>query len=389
MNDINIVTVYLASMASYAIFILTMAFRMNRNLGSVSEVRLFHGLSWAAAAKILAECAWTVGSAHACSAPVSKYHFGVFSYLCTGAVTWLWYRFVDISTTSRQNLLKRSKWRAVGTAVPFLFYETCCILLPVIHAEVRSSAAGVYHGKIWHIIQVTCLYLYLVLALWKLVQIARKNQIEKSTALSYLFFTVAIGLGNAQQILRGIVPYVVMLYTLGIFFLFVAMQSLRINTDALTCLSNRIRGRKFLAYRIQHAEKDPFYLFMADIDHFKGINDRYGHLAGDEALVLVADTLREMGARYRSLFLSRFGGDEFLLLYSVSEGEPSAFQEAFTALLQANLEKSQMPFALSMSFGYAVCGRKGMTIGELVAEADRMLYEQKKIAHLDRGRQGG
>jgi diguanylate cyclase (GGDEF)-like protein len=389
MNDINIVTVYLASMASYAIFILTMAFRMNRNLGSVSEVRLFHGLSWAAAAKILAECAWTVGSARACSEPVSKYHFGVISYLCTGAVTWLWYWFVDISTTSRQNLLKRSKWHAVGTAVPFLFYETCCILLPVIHAEIRSSAAGVYHGKLWHIIQVTCLYLYLVLALWKLMQTAGKNQIEKSTALSYLFSTVAIGLGNAQQILRGIVPYVVMLYTLGIFFIFVAMQSLRINTDALTGLSNRIRGRKFLAYRIQHAEKDPYYLFMADIDHFKGINDRYGHLAGDEALVLVADTLREMGARYRSLFLSRFGGDEFLLLYSVSEGEPSAFQEAFTALLQANLEKSQMPFALSMSFGYAVCGRQGMTIGELVAEADRMLYEQKKIAHLDRGRQGG
>lgn len=97
---------------------------------------------------------------------------------------------------------------------------------------------------------------------------------------------------------------------------------------------------------------------MADIDHFKGINDRYGHLAGDEALVLVADTLREMGARYRSLFLSRFGGDEFLLLYSVSEGEPSAFRETFTALLQANLEKSQLPFALSMRFGHAVCSRQ-------------------------------
>lgn len=87
--------------------------------------------------------------------------------------------------------------------------------------------------------------------------------------------------------------------------------------------------------------------------------------------------------------LPRFGGDEFLLLYSASEGEPSAFREAFTALLQANLEKSQLPFALPMRFGYAVCGRQDMTMGELVAEADRMLYEQKKVAHPDRGRQGG
>lgn len=382
MNDINIVTVYLASMASYAIFILIMAFRMNRNLGSVSEVRLFHGLSWAAAAKILAECAWTVGSARACSAPVSKCHFGVISYLCTGAVTWTWYRFVDISTTSRQNLLKRSKWHAVVTAVPFLFYETCCILLPVIHAEVRSSVAGVYHGKIWHIIQVTCLYLYLLLALWKLLKTARKNQSEKSTAVSYLFSTVAIALGNAQQILRGIVPYVVILYTLGIFFLFAAMQSLRINTDALTGLSNRIRARRYLAYRIQHAEKDPFYLFMADLDHFKGINDAYGHLAGDEALVLVADTFREMGTRYRTLFLSRFGGDEFLLLYSVSEGEPSAFQEQFTQLLRANLERAKLPFAISMSFGYVIGDRQDLTRGALIAQADQMLYAKKKIVHL-------
>ena len=121
---------------------------------------------------------------------------------------------------------------------------------------------------------------------------------------------------------------------------------------------------------------------MADLDHFKGINDAYGHLAGDEALVLVADTFREMGTRYRTLFLSRFGGDEFLLLYSVSEGEPSAFQEQFAQLLRANLERAKLPFALSMSFGYVIGDRQDLTRGALIAQADQMLYAKKKIVHL-------
>jgi diguanylate cyclase len=86
----------------------------------------------------------------------------------------------------------------------------------------------------------------------------------------------------------------------------------RASTDALTGLANRVKYKEFYGQQIALAKrsKQPLSLLMMDLDHFKKVNDTYGHPAGDAVLKQMADILRQQ-SRETDL-PTRYGGEEFL-----------------------------------------------------------------------------
>jgi diguanylate cyclase (GGDEF)-like protein len=86
------------------------------------------------------------------------------------------------------------------------------------------------------------------------------------------------------------------------------------HTDALTYLPNRRQVIKRLQIEVHRADryKTPLSISMMDIDHFKNINDSYGHTVGDVVLLELANTLRD-GIR-KSDMVGRYGGEEFLIV---------------------------------------------------------------------------
>ena len=94
----------------------------------------------------------------------------------------------------------------------------------------------------------------------------------------------------------------------------IALQRLT-NVDGLTGLSNRRYFDEFLTMQWKLAIRDqtPISILMIDVDDFKGYNDTYGHLAGDEVLKLVAATMQENFKRPTDL-AARFGGEEFVVI---------------------------------------------------------------------------
>lgn len=91
--------------------------------------------------------------------------------------------------------------------------------------------------------------------------------------------------------------------------------------DGLTGLHNRSSLDEMLDVRFVEAiaNQDPLSVLMIDLDHFKNVNDRYGHLAGDHVLRLVADTIRD--CIRDSDFAARYGGDEFVVLLSAMSSQ--------------------------------------------------------------------
>ena len=88
--------------------------------------------------------------------------------------------------------------------------------------------------------------------------------------------------------------------------------------DTLTGVSNRIVALRYLESELPYYRRHPnrsLHFLMMDMDHFKHINDEYGHLEGDAALVLLAGILKKVCANYNGV-LARYGGDEFVLLLS-------------------------------------------------------------------------
>lgn len=386
MFDINFVIIYLSLEGLCGALVLLMAYRMNRSIGRANEVFVFHGLALAAILEILSDCMWAVDGANGVSMPrAAEYAYNMLSLISTGCVTWLWYLFLDLRIVDRSELMLRRKFSNILAAVPFLILTAGSLLAPVNHAVFSVAEDGTYLRGPWYGLQIFCCYCYLLAALVHLLYSVRRRNLEQATALTFLFSTVSICIGGLLQVAKGAVPFTTIFYTLGMYFLFAELQSRRIYTDALTGLNNRAKAREYLDSRIQRAGKEPFYLFIADIDNFKSINDRYGHLSGDEALVHVARNFQEMCQRYRTLFLSRYGGDEFLFLFSVSEGNPVEFQKQFAELLSANMKNSCLPYDISVSFGYVIAASADTDRERLIAAADEMLYGQKRRAHEEMG----
>jgi len=150
-------------------------------------------------------------------------------------------------------------------------------------------------------------------------------------------------------------------------------------TDGLTGVLNR---RAWLAQAttelaVSARYQQPVGVLMADLDHFKQINDNYGHAAGDSALQLFADALRAV-ARTGDVYC-RYGGEEFCVLMNHADG---AAVRAFDQRLRAWLEEAaprQLGYPLPYSAGVAMRLSGGETIEALLQRADSALYSAKAL----------
>ncbi len=151
--------------------------------------------------------------------------------------------------------------------------------------------------------------------------------------------------------------------------------------DELTGLYNRRRFRNDLAEEIERANRydHGFALALIDIDHFKRVNDRFGHPVGDRVLREVAQCLRTTVRD--SDRLARIGGEEFAIILPESD-LPHALEaaeriRARTADLCISIDR-EPPLQITVSLGVAVCPGQGGDADEIFRMADRALYQAKE-----------
>jgi diguanylate cyclase (GGDEF)-like protein len=158
-------------------------------------------------------------------------------------------------------------------------------------------------------------------------------------------------------------------------------------TDALTGLYNRESLSDGVTdFLLPHGSPSACSFLIADIDHFKRVNDKFGHAAGDEALRRAANALRSMfRAESAGDIVARFGGDEFAV-FCKGLGDTAVIANKLNTL-RAELSKITLPDGtpLTMSVGVAVAAEdaRGVTYKKLYDLADAVLYEVKH-----RGRDG-
>ncbi|MBR2270911.1 MAG: GGDEF domain-containing protein [Fibrobacter sp.] len=161
-----------------------------------------------------------------------------------------------------------------------------------------------------------------------------------------------------------------------ILFVYLNSQNQLISTDPLTALNNRNQLQRYL--QLSHDSID-HYVVMVDIDKFKQINDTYGHVEGDRALVLVSKALKSACGRLgKSTFLCRYGGDEFLIV--VPTELPGLAIRVIKDCLKEELSShyAKPSYALEVSIGYAFWNGKLSNFKKSVAEADEKMYEDKR-----------
>lgn len=150
--------------------------------------------------------------------------------------------------------------------------------------------------------------------------------------------------------------------------------------DELTQIPNRRHGMSRLESLISHSHRHgfEFTLLILDIDHFKTVNDKYGHKAGDEVLIQFSSLVSNMARTSDTVY--RYGGEEFVVLLPNTNAEggmtlAERFREA--------VEKTSFDIGdgtaihISTSIGVAFFPEHGATMGQLFLAADKALYKAK------------
>lgn len=198
--------------------------------------------------------------------------------------------------------------------------------------------------------------IYLVVLLW--VMISNSKGIEKTEIFLVIAMIISV---VAAVVLESVAESRCLLNGVGVictncYFLYLNTQTYR--KDDLTNLLNR---RSF--YRDIQSLSGSVYVVCIDMNDLKQVNDTYGHIAGDEALITIANVLEENVSNQGRVY--RVGGDEFVVLFKDTEEQ---LAEKFLIINQILAQKN-----LSIAYGYAFFDGKEM-FEKTYVRADEQMY---------------
>jgi len=153
----------------------------------------------------------------------------------------------------------------------------------------------------------------------------------------------------------------------------------RYHIDSLTGLFTRRYFEDLFSVSLDRAtrHKETFVIALFDVDRLKYVNDTFGHLAGDQMLLMIASAIRT--SCRKSDIIGRFGGDEFIAIYHASDKQKIEKNIAgiLTSLRSKPVNFGDKEHRLSFSYGLARFPDEGTTLQSLTKSADKQLYTMK------------
>lgn len=294
--------------------------------------------------------------------------------LCFGVYAWCGY-----ADTECRGKLFTSRKKRLLSLLPMLAMAVLIISSLWTHALFRIDENGTYHrGSLFQLemaLLVVCTSAFSV----KLI-LRRKNEtdpIKRGHMMLVASFPLCLIVAWALTAIGESVPVICVAITIELLCLFMGTSTQQISMDKLTQINNRQNLLGFLDYKLlNHDEK--IFLLMMDLDYFKTINDTYGHLEGDDALIRAAQALKLACADFkRRPYIARYGGDEFIVVIESTKAEAESLIENIRAMLDQLNEEAQRPYTLKFSIGVGEY-HSGMNANDLIEAADHALYEIKR-----------
>jgi diguanylate cyclase (GGDEF)-like protein len=185
-----------------------------------------------------------------------------------------------------------------------------------------------------------------------------------------------------------VLSFEALLFTISVAFILLAMAKERTELrhrnaamlDPLTGIANRrsfLQDAGLLAKR-HRANPRPTAVLLIDLDHFKSINDRFGHALGDRVLEMFTETARK-SVRASDL-IGRLGGEEFAaMLYDTTRDKAVAVAERIRESFAAAAKEIEgRPLCATVSIGLAYCEQSAIDVPEMLAQSDQALYFAKE-----------
>jgi diguanylate cyclase (GGDEF)-like protein len=295
-------------------------------------------------------------------------------------ITWFWFCEYILGTH-----IKKMGILNIFLHLPFFALVLMTLSSPLTHFIFYIDSANVYHRGPFYQLQVWCMNIYFVItSIQGIIKLFDKNEIAMkkkyisiSTLILWAFFAQMI-----QVCIPGY-PTIEIGLTMALLSVYVELRNSIISLDQLTQINNRSHLLKYLSQKFKIFENNDdsnknLYLLVLDVDDFKKINDKYGHIEGDFALKLVATSLKKVAAN-TNCFISRYGGDEFVV---VCEKETDAQTDELCEIIKNEILNASFDtdkkYQISVSVGYAKKDAANRTVADLIKTADEAMYKNKQ-----------
>lgn len=304
-----------------------------------------------------------------------------FYYLLYSLIAYIFTLYADYELYPDNNRFKK---RAVIYSIPAVVMVVMCV------ASfwngwyfVIDETNSYLRGSLFYI--PTIISFGYILYILRMLTMYKRNNLLETNAQKDLYkrlfiFPMTPCVGAILQIMLPGSVWIFPGTTLAILTNYIAIQNGYMARDHLTGLYNRSQLENFMNYQLKNLKKgNYFFLILLDLDKFKQINDTYGHVVGDDALIHAAKLLRGSCKR-RSDYVARLGGDEFVIIGQCEDTEAvDMIIKRMHDVADDFNRTGKKPYNIYFSAGYVIYdGSDYATLDILLSEADRKMYEVKK-----------
>lgn len=285
----------------------------------------------------------------------------------------IWLLYVILTIEPKEEVLgKRYMPVIILVAINMLI----ALSTPITNKYFIIDVNNIYHRGEWTVISNGIFGLLLSYNFWLILR--NWEKINQRDRVPMLFFLLPPMMGFVFQMMFFGTSLVWPSCTISILIVYIMIQSQIVKTDYLTGLYNRRQLDFYLNRKIcSLPDHEAFAGIMIDLDDFKGINDEWGHKAGDSALRNVAILLNK--TFHRNAFIARYGGDEFIVLVNIKDEK---ILKELIRTLKSNFElfnkKSKENYQLHISVGYSMYTSEYRDTGGFFNHLDQLMYKNKK-----------
>ena len=297
-------------------------------------------------------------------------------YLFSGLVFFFWFMYVIyILYRSKEMILKRLPFHVILLVI----YTLICVSSPFTNLVFYIDEFNIYHrGDAFAVISIysmVCMCTVLFETLWYIFKF--KGSHQYITYVNIIILPISQLIATILQICFYGIALIWPITAICFVYIFLTIQDKENSTDVLTGLRNRRDMDFYINYKRKSAKENKLLFAMyCDLHNFKMINDKLGHITGDEALKVAAQVLSESLNNSDDLAF-RIGGDEFAI---IGERKTEDDIRKLMSLIDLNSHLRNINedrFVIHFDKGYSIYD-KSQTVKEWLDIADRKMYLDKQ-----------
>lgn len=345
--------------------------------GSELEVRMLRRSLWSYIVFMLAGLTGLITeNTHIFYSRGLDYVANIISLTCLDLSAFYWFIYVQLCVNKD---FMKTKLRAI-TYIPILIVVFLCISSPFTGLAFYINNENEYmRGPMFMFVSVTPLVYDVASSVTAYYRgFHEKHSIKRKRYFNYGSFIYFPLIASILQIWLSGMPILAPAVATAYYIVFVSGQKDMIYNDSLTGLNNRRRAMMYIEEKMTETSPDnPFTVFIIDGNKFKLINDTYGHIEGDSAIVCISQAVEQIASKHR-LFCARYGGDEFLMFKSgqCPFNKSDIENELNERLRQIGIEQKKF-YPISVAVGFYTSFDSTETADTVIKMADKMLYEAK------------